>query len=341
MNLLKKNVRDSNMELFRVVSMLLVLIVHTDYLALGRPTHIDALTSPTSTILRNFVEAISIICVNCFILISGWYGIKPKVKKISGLLFNIFFIYVISTLAYIVITGYQIEKDDIKAAFLLTGNMWFVKAYLFLYIISPVLNAFSENASKKQFLWVLAGLFFLQTLFGWAVEVVPYFAKGYSPLSFIILYLLSQYLHRYPCKLTSLSAKYYIYIYLSFVLIQTTLDFIQLRYGVGRRFHLNSYASPIVIMESVSLLLFFSKLSFKSKFVNWLGVSCFSAYLVHSTRCVVPFYLGHCKSFYEEGNIIGIACVVILTFSIGILFDKIRIIIWKLISSKIWREQVR
>ena len=68
--------RDSNMELLRVVSMLLVLVVHAGFRALSVPTPAEAVSAPGSTLLRFFSESASIICVNVFVLLSGWYGIR-------------------------------------------------------------------------------------------------------------------------------------------------------------------------------------------------------------------------------------------------------------------------
>ena len=84
--------RDSNMELLRIVSMLLVLLVHADYLSLGAPTTEDVATHPTESFMKMLVYSISTVCVNCFVLLSGWYGIRPKLKRLGEFLFQVIFI---------------------------------------------------------------------------------------------------------------------------------------------------------------------------------------------------------------------------------------------------------
>ena len=59
--------RDSNMELLRIIAMLLVMIVHANFRALPVPTYEEANNEILSSILRFFTESFSIICVNLFI----------------------------------------------------------------------------------------------------------------------------------------------------------------------------------------------------------------------------------------------------------------------------------
>lgn len=63
--------RDSNFELLRVISMLMVLGLHANFIALGEPTaeYVDA--NPIGAFLRYINEALCIVSVNVFVLISG------------------------------------------------------------------------------------------------------------------------------------------------------------------------------------------------------------------------------------------------------------------------------
>ena len=62
--------RDSNLELLRIIAMLLVLMVHADFKALDTPTVGEIINNPESSFLRFLCESISIICVNVFIFIT-------------------------------------------------------------------------------------------------------------------------------------------------------------------------------------------------------------------------------------------------------------------------------
>ena len=69
--------RSSNIELLRILSMFLVLMIHyIPYRTL--PTH-DTLAHDTlGTLFDLELRSISFVCVNCFILISGYFGIRWK-----------------------------------------------------------------------------------------------------------------------------------------------------------------------------------------------------------------------------------------------------------------------
>ena len=78
-------VRDSNIELARIVAMLLILALHAfNYY------YWNDLSSQIST--RNIIaiigESFTSCAVGLFIFISGWYGIKPKLKSISNIVFK-------------------------------------------------------------------------------------------------------------------------------------------------------------------------------------------------------------------------------------------------------------
>ena len=55
--------RESNIELLRVVAMLFVLIVHTDFLALGFPTPQDMAAAPGSVWAKIGFEFPALVCV--------------------------------------------------------------------------------------------------------------------------------------------------------------------------------------------------------------------------------------------------------------------------------------
>ena len=94
--------RESNIELLRIVSMLMVVLVHIDGASLGLP---QALTVAATTrdVWQLAVEALVIIGVNCFTLISGYFGIRLRVRTALGYLFQcLFYAVAMATLAWII-----------------------------------------------------------------------------------------------------------------------------------------------------------------------------------------------------------------------------------------------
>lgn len=78
-----KKLRQSNIELLRIISMLLVLMVHADFFSLGIPSHDLMLASPGQFTFRVLVEFLSILCVDIFVVISGWFSIRLSVRVLQ------------------------------------------------------------------------------------------------------------------------------------------------------------------------------------------------------------------------------------------------------------------
>ena len=74
--------RNSNIELLRIIAMLMILGLHVNFLAIGQPNAQEIISSPIQSFIRLFAEYACIVGVNVFVLISGWFGIHYKPKGI-------------------------------------------------------------------------------------------------------------------------------------------------------------------------------------------------------------------------------------------------------------------
>ncbi len=330
--------RQSNIELLRIVAMLLVLVVHADFLSLGRPSSADFVAAPAGSLSRMFFQALSIICVNVFVLISGWFTIKPSLKGLCNFLFQCLFISNV-----IAITGYLCGAYDngiprlvFQNIFLKYSGYWFIKAYIILYIVSPVLNAFAQNASKQQMLYFLICFYLLQTVWS-SIEYidVPYYSKGFSPLSFIGLYLLAQTIRRHYSGFTMKTACRVFCISLGIIFASTSIVF-----GLGISKYIPiyfwAYSNPIVVAESLGLLMIFVRIRLKPhKIINWISASAFAVYLFHINPVIFDRYQAAVQTIYRNTEsvvtllaILGFICCVFMS---GIILDQARKFLWRMI----------
>ena len=338
MHQIKKD-RDSNFELLRIIAMILVLGVHANFLSIGRPTFEEFVTSPSSTGFRIFTQSLCIICVNVFVLLSGWYSIKPKVEKLYDFLFQIFFFSIlIFTLSAIVNPEQTLNLNGFLSLFLLDKELWFVKAYLLLYICSPILNHFIESSSSKQIGVFLIAFFVFQFIFGWFVVSLVWFDGGYSTLSFIGLYILAGYIRKsehiffkFKCRTDLL-----LYFLLTLLITFIAVFFISKNYK-GIMHKMFWYNSPLVILASVYFFLFFSKIKLQSKTINKIAISSFAIYLLHANPFFInKYYIQIIKKWYLTDP----SCIflyktilyILFIFTISILIDKIRISIYSLLK---------
>ena len=319
-------VRDSNMELLRITAMLLVLLVHADFKTLGFPSISDLQDAPFMTFSRIYIGAISSVCVNVFILISGWYGIKLKVKSLAKIIFQTWFFCILMYLCFG--GGFSIgsilhECKDI----LLLRQYWFVRAYILLMLMAPAMNALVDHASKHDFKLLLIGWLIFQTLFSYIGNEIWYY-DGYSPLPFFGLYLLARYMRLYYPHWTTLSRKWDISIFLFVSLLISIISIILLLldWGGGRMYN---YTSPLIIITSAYLLLFFSKLNIKSTFINWIAISCFAAYLLHMNPYFMDkWYVGVIAGWWqtESGGLflLYVTIYILALFAVSVLIDKVQ-----------------
>lgn len=322
--------RDSNIELLRIVAMILVVLLHANYFSLGgiKISHIETVTPQLIT--KAFAEQLCIICVNVFILISGWFGIRPSLKGGLSLLYQVAFFHILIVLATFSL-GETVSISSTILGFYFGALYWFVVAYLILYAIAPVLNAFTETANAKLHLSVLAIFFFLEFSYGW-IYSYGHFGNGYSAISFIGLYLLARFLYKYSSKIKifNLNTSKNLLLYLFFTIIPVILLF-----TTKHDFGTINYSSPFVILASVFFFLAFTKLHFSNKVINYISISTFSIYLVHCHPLIAPHFKELMRNAYNSlGGGLYIVFAIIFALCYGsccVILDKVRIWTWNLL----------
>ena len=312
--------------------MLMVVLVHTNYHSLGDPNQNEILSSPGTALWRIIAEHICIPGVNIFVLISGWFGIKPSAKGICSLLFQVLF-FGILLMGVGFLAGLNVPMLDSLKVLFFGAYYWFIPAYIGLFALSPMLNSFIENGDPKKIRGILYSFFAIQFIYGWITNSGSYLA-GYSLISFIGLYLLARYLHQYSNKLVALSPFVCLLIFLLATLLPALYSFFAIR-NDWPEFSLLFYTSPFVIIAAVSLLLLFTQLKIQSSIINWIAISVFPVYLFHLHPVISPFFKSLCmqladnlSSFSYSLTAIFLAIIMLLAC---VLVDKIRLLCWKLL----------
>lgn len=329
-------VRMSNMELLRIVAMFLVMIVHASFLAFGVPSEEACHKDAIGSFGVFFFESMSVVCVDLFVLLSGWFGIRFELRKVAELLFQAFFFALLILAALIAVrpTEYFHLNSFSTLLMLNESDYWFVKAYIGLCIFSPFLNTFIEKCGERSLRSMIIVFYVFQTFYGWlSIDGAGWLCGGYSAVSFVGLYLLARYVRLYGNRIISLSGKFHISVYVGIMLFQAVLAWLvtYVRFPVAGR--LFTYTNPLVIVQALSLLLFFNKFSFQSKFVNWVANSCVAVYLLHANELVLRTYYGPTVKYIHDScgmpvSLLAIPAFMIAVFLVAILLDKIRKAIW-------------
>lgn len=335
--------RDSNMELLRIVAMFLVLVVHADFFSLGIPTHEESINDALPTISRFFFQSLSIGCVDVFVLISGWFGIRPNLKSFSSFIFQCLF-FLCGIYFVCVITGYaSFTYTGILECFVMTKHNWFIKSYVFLYILAPILNSFVELTSEKDLRRTLIAFYVFQTIYGWGTSSVYFFVNGYSTTSFIGLYLLARYIRLYSPYVARMRKSYDLLLFFAIVIVLTLFSYLLCRLNLYGLLHTRifSYINPLIIISALFLLLFFSKLNIQNVWINEVAASCFAVFLLHQNANLIPLYKNCILYCYDR--FFGLRCLLLMlififaVFFLAVIIDRVRVFLWNFIV-RYWKR---
>ena len=194
--------RKNGLDILKIFSMFFVVIYHTTIYGVDL-----AILSKYSIQYWTIIglKSISIVCVNCFVLITGYFLSKSHVnyKKLIRLWIQVemYSVGIYLFLCFIPGTGIDFNvKTLITQMFpILTNQYWFFTDYLLLMIFIPLLNIFIQNVSKREYKKILLVLFI-------TFSILPTFNifgdpfgtnKGCSVIWFIFVYLVAAYLREY------------------------------------------------------------------------------------------------------------------------------------------------
>lgn len=192
--------KNINVELLRVISMLMILMLH--YFNQGKVLELTK-TGGITYYLVWIVEGICFISVNLYMLISGYFLSNKRFswkRLISFYITVLFYSVVISVICFS--TG--IATCNLKtflSVFPIVGSRsnWFVTIYVAILLISPILNTIANTLGKALYKRMLIVLFILfsifPTFFFWSDQFNVH--HGYSILWYSYLYLLAAYIQRF------------------------------------------------------------------------------------------------------------------------------------------------
>lgn len=201
---MKKEKRQANYELLRIIAMLMVVTMH--YLNNTGALLVLGENADAQRLIGTLLESFCIVAVNVYVLISGYFLVNTeyKVKRIVILICQILFYSVLIPLIMMG-TGMFAVSDEGGIyriiQYLLpieTEHYWFATSYVLLYLFTPVLNFAVKNMTKRQFQITLGGLL---VLFAGIKSICPIRLVtdrfGYDFGWFLCVYLLAAYLRLY------------------------------------------------------------------------------------------------------------------------------------------------
>lgn len=192
-----KTVRNPNHELLRLLAMYMIVFIHANmYL-------FHFVDGGLGFILNGMVNGICNIGVSCFILISGYYGVKFNIRKFIKMECMMITYSLLETAFLCLMVPEQMQGaallEQLIKSFLpfITRKYWFYSAYVCLLFLSGYLQKFIDCLKKEEFkrlLMLLLVLFsVLPTLFYF--EQIPDNGKGLVQM--LMVYMIGRYIRMY------------------------------------------------------------------------------------------------------------------------------------------------
>lgn len=328
----KKITRESNIELLRIVLMLMIigyhLIVHGA--KMGGPK-LGYYIFNESSIVYIFLKSFLVISVNCFVFISGFYRINFKIYPFLSLIFQTIFYSVGITFVIDMLSLEYVSLNQYLKALIpvFTGTWWFITAYLALYLLSPLLNSAIDSFNRNQFLFILISLTLINTVSGFFIGTASIVGsnRGYSLLSFIHIYLIAQFIRKYVHleKLTKYSPAVYIasslLVFLLTLLSITELDHL----GIKKIY---AYNNPLVLIAAISFFFFFKSINIRSGLINSISPYVLGVYLFHDHPLTRKYLIENLFNLSQSSSaylhFLGLLLITFLVFFAGYLIDRVR-----------------
>jgi len=338
-HLMKNTLRQSNIELLRCFAMLCIVLYHmlcfvvtpmmpdnAFYKAMWMPLHIG---------------------VPLFVLISGYFGVRFSLRGLMRFCSKVYVYLVPASIVYAIVVGNEGTKEILKHVFVFGNGFeehWYLNAYLYLFLFSPVINRYLDKASSAQRGYLLITLLFMSVYIGNITWNDPSLLDGKNLTNFMLLYVLGNTIRHYQYFVDNLSFKtlalsiflYNIAIVFGYLFIPSLSDRIW-KYGFA-------YSGALLIANSVLVFLLFSKLSFSSRWVNWLGGSIFACYLWQCMPFWNTFILYPIRRLCQFGGasspcllLGGMLAYAIVLILLMVVVDKLFNPLWNWLISKAFK----
>lgn len=338
--------RNYGIDLLRIITMIGVVTLHI----LGHGGVLSNATNQNQFYTAWLLEIIAYPAVNCFLIISGFVGCKrvfPSFKSVAIQYLTVLFysVTICATMSFLFPQAVPI-REILNSLMPVTSNQyWFFTCYIGMLALTPIVNVFVNSANEETLKKVGITIFLVFSVYSaFSIHYGSSFKlnDGYSILWFISLYTLGAIINKTEFY-KKISPRRAITVIISAIFI-TWIVKINTMNGAGEPLlklnkSLLNYISPTIVITSIMLVCIFVKLNIKNKFIiqiiSILSTSAFSVYLIHDNKYfrnnVIKNTFKVISNYHPIKLIFTVLAVALSIFIIGIIIDKMRVIIFKIL----------
>lgn len=331
--------RDSNLELLRIITMLLIVAHH--YVVNSGLMAADGViySSPLSwrSLFLLLMGAWGKTGINCFMMITGYFMCKSNitVHKYAKLLCEIMFYRIVINLVFL-ITGQQafsllgLIKIVIPVSQIKDG---FTSCFLVFFLFIPFLNILIHKLNQKQHICLLLLCGFMYIAFGTLHRVTINYVSW-----FMVIYLIASYIRLYPMKLFSNTRLWGLLTAGCIVIASASViccAALGMKLNKTMAYYFVSDSNTfLAVATGVCSFLFFKNLRIRyNPFINTVAASTFGVLLIHANSDTMRQWLwgdlldnvGHYGSPFMPLHAIG-CCLLIFAACTAIDVVRIRLV---------------
>lgn len=339
--------RMANLELLRCIAMMMVVVLHF----LGKGNILGNLTEKQLGSTKTaawLLESFCIVAVNLYMLISGYF-LSTSSFKLSRLLKLWLQIWVYSVGVGILAYALGIcPESEFGTHYLLTlvlpismGHYWFMTAYIFLYLLLPLIGKTVREMSKGQMQVALGLLLFtfcvLKSFLPARLEMD---GQGYDFLWYLCVFLTAAYIRRFGWNfLQKKGCAIALYLAAVLAIFGGTMGLRQIYLHTGSLGLIVKicleYNHILPLLAAVGLFGVLLKVKVSdgaANIINQIAPYTLGVYLLHENigvRYVWPQWLGAANVDSVGSLLLYTIGAVALVFMAGILADMLRAVVMK------------
>lgn len=343
--------RNYSIDALRVLSMLMIVSLHSISHGIVETTWWGGVS--LYSLLFQFVTGLSVVSVNVYVLISGYFLVyeKFRISKVWKIAIEtLFYSWAIFGILYKNGVIQASGKEILAAIFPVSYNeYWFVSAYVAMYLLSPIVNVFLKNISQRQHLGVII---ILVSIFCIWSDIMPFshpmgvLPGGYSLVWFVTLYIIAAYIRKYINESRWHVWSIRIYILCAFILVLIWAIIVSLASRLGIELpnditgYYYSYNSVPVLLGSLALFQYFRGISingsFAKKLIVFFAPLTFGVYLIHDNFFMRDIVWSYLQQIYEPSLFLIplVFFYVIVVFLICSIIDYCRSLLFSIVSKR-------
>lgn len=338
----------AGVDLLKILAMLFIVCHHL-------LTHGGVINAASSGIPTAVIWLFEVICycgVNIYAIISGFLGYHSKHKYsryIALWLEVVFYCIVMSVVCMIVSPGSVGLKGLAKSFLPITFNQyWYFSAYTGTFLLMPVINLVVEKMDElqtKRALLVCILAFSCYASLGSRYSDAFKLNWGYSIVWLSILYFFGAVIRKYDLQTKVDKKKVLIGIVILYLFTWIWKIAIGQVLGHGLDGLFTSYLSPTLVGISFGLVLLFCDLRLSHyKWLKFMGPATFGVYLFHEqgsfVKLLITDRIAFAASFNPILTILVVLGIAVVLFACGIIIDKCRGLLFKLLRIKPLSERL-